>query len=232
METIIDVSGLPGSNLLSAEARRDLSMSLVYQEKRRGEVIFAEGDPTDGIYLLLSGKVKLTRSRDQADTSPGRESLLHLLGPDQMFGELSALDEGRRSSTATAVTRVRLARLPQTALPELLDRHPSIRAALIAQLVHRLRRTDSVVAGLSLNDVTGRVAATLIRLADMVGETRSDGIFVPHDLTQAELASMVGATRETVNRILTDLASRGIIETGFRRLTILDLARLRQRVLR
>ncbi|MDO4784807.1 MAG: Crp/Fnr family transcriptional regulator [Propionibacteriaceae bacterium] len=232
MNTVVSVMALPVFRELSPEAASEFGSALVLRRMRRGEIIFGEHDPADGIYFVLSGKVKLCRGHGNPTAPDNRHSLLRLLGPASIFGELSALDGGRRSSSATAVTAVELARLPQDALRELMARHPSLTAAFIHQLVDRLRRADLVITGLSLNDVPGRVAAMLLHLADAVGEPRPEGILVAHELTQSELAAMVGATRETVNRTLTDLASRGIIDNGFRRLTIRDLARLRQRILR
>lgn len=232
MDTVVSVMALPVFRELAPEAAHEFNSALVLRRMRRGETVFEEHDPADGIYFVLSGKVKLCRGHGSVTAPEGRHSLLRLLGPASVFGELSALDGGCRSSTATAVTAVDLAYLPQDTLHELMARHPSLSTAFIRQLVDRLRRADLVITGLSLNDVPGRVAAMLLHLADAVGETRTEGILVAHELTQSELAAMVGATRETVNRTLTDLAARGIIDNGFRRLTIRDLARLRQRILR
>lgn len=232
MDRMVTVMALPVFRELTPEAACEFGAALKLLKLGRGETIFEEQELADGIYFVLSGKVKLCRGHGTAGSPDARRSLLRLLGPSDVFGELSALDGGRRSSTATAVTAAELAHLPQDALHDLLARHPSLSAAFIGQLVNRLRRADLVITGLSLNDVPGRVAAMLLHLADAVGEECPEGILVAHELTQTELAAMVGATRETVNRTLTDLAARGIIDSGFRRLTIRDIARLRQRILR
>lgn len=225
-------SRMPLLRSLTDEASGELLRSTDPMTVHRGGVIFTTGDVADGVYFLVKGKVKLSRSFDS--TEPGRpavrESLLRLLGPGSMFGELSALDGGHRSSTATAVVETTLAHLPMERLQALMVRRPEIATGFLKQLASRLRWADLVLSGLAVNDVGGRIAATLLYLADALGEPGNGGIVVRHDLTQSELASMVGATRETVNRTLTDLATRGIIDNGIRRLTILDTERLRQRI--
>lgn len=223
---------MPAFRQLAPEVANDVRAALEPLNLRRGHTIFNEGDSASGVYFVVTGKVKLSRSRLPGDRAPaGRgESLLRLLGPGTMFGELSCLDNGRRSSTATTVTSSELAHLPRHDLQRLLDQHPEIASALLLHLTHRLRWADVVMAGLALNDVTGRVAATLVYLAETLGEPNADGLVIAHDLTQAELAAMVGATRETVNRTLTELAGRGLIENGFRKVKILQLDKLQQRI--
>lgn len=197
----------------------------------RGEVIFAEGEFADGFYFVTAGKVKLSR-RDGAETQTGtqRESLLRLLPAGSMLGELSALDDGVRSSTATAVTRCGLLHVPQERLSQVMRDHPDLGTGFLKHFAARLRWAEMVLSELAMHGVPGRVAATLLYLSESVGTVGQSGISVKHDLTQAELASMVGATRETVNRTLTELASRGVISNGVRQVTILDSDKLRELV--
>lgn len=193
----------------------------------RGTVIFTEAEPADGLYFVISGKVKLTRaSQTIIDKSGAKQSLLRLLPAGAMFGELSALDKGSRSSTATAVTNCELRHVSQESLQRVLASHPEVAGGFLRQLAARLRWADLVLSELARNDVPGRVAATLLYLSETVGIPDGESISVRHDLTQAELAAMVGATRETVNRTLTDLASRGVIENGVKKVVILDSLKL------
>ncbi len=209
---------------LDDDAAATLSGSMSPSSLRRGEILFNEGDDGNQLYVVIEGKIKLGR------TSPdGRENLLAILGPGQMFGELSFFDPGPRSATATAVTDVEMKSLGHEALIPVLEAHPVVAQALLNQLAGRLRRTNEVVGDLVFSDVPGRVAKALLDLASRFGRRADDGIHVNHDLTQEELAQLVGASRETVNKALADFASRGWLRLEPRSVVILDLERLQRR---
>jgi CRP-like cAMP-binding protein len=209
---------------LDDEVASALETSMSSSSLRRGEILFSEGDDGNQLYVVTEGKIKLGR------TSPdGRENLLAILGPGQMFGELSFFDPGPRSATATAVTDVELKSLGHEALSPVLNAHPDVAHALLNQLAGRLRRTNEVVGDLVFSDVPGRVAKALLDLASRFGRRADDGIHVNHDLTQEELAQLVGASRETVNKALADFASRGWLRLEPRSVVILDLERLQRR---
>lgn len=209
---------------LDDEAAGALDASMSPLTLRRGEVLFNEGDDGNQLYVVTDGKIKLGR------TSPdGRENLLAILGPSQMFGELSFFDPGPRSATATAVTDVDVRSLGHEALSPVLRDHPDVAMALLNQLAGRLRRTNEVVGDLVFSDVPGRVAKALLDLASRFGRKADDGVHVNHDLTQEELAQLVGASRETVNKALADFASRGWLRLEPRSVVILDLERLQRR---
>jgi CRP-like cAMP-binding protein len=187
-------------------------------------VLFHEGDEGDKLYVVTDGKVKLGRT-----SSDGRENLLAILGPGQMFGELSLFDPGPRSATVTAVTDSTFSSLSHEDLLRWLDGRPGVARGLLSQLAGRLRKANDVVADLVFSDVPGRVAKALLDLADRFGRTADDGVHVHHDLTQEELAQLVGASRETVNKALADFASRGWLRLEPRSVVIMDIERLSRR---
>jgi CRP/FNR family transcriptional regulator, cyclic AMP receptor protein len=191
---------------------------------KKGEVLFHEGDAEDRLYVVVSGKIKLGRSG-----SAGRENLLAVLGPGQMFGELSVFDPGPRSTTATAVTACEIRTLEHDELMGWLTGRPEVAQGLLGQMAARLRRANDVVADLVFSDVPGRVAKQLLELAKRFGESGEDGVHVHHDLTQEELAQLVGASRETVNKALADFASRGWLRLDGKSVIILDPERLARR---
>ena len=210
-----------GLDSAAADALRS-SMSLV--KLRKGQSLFKEGDDGDNLYVVSNGKVKLgTKSPD------GRENLLMILGPGDMFGELSLFDSGPRTATATAVTDSKLLTLGQDKVIPWVKEHPEVSLQLLARLASRLRRTNEVVGDLVFSDVPGRVAKALIDLGVKFGEKRPEGLFVNHDLTQEELAQLVGASRETVNKALADFAQRGWLRLEARSVMILDYERLLKR---
>jgi len=190
----------------------------------RGEVLFREGDTGDRVYVVIDGKVKLGRT-----SSDGRENLLALLGPGQMFGELSLFDPGPRSATVTAVTDTVLLSLANEDMLTWLTGRPEVARGLLLQLGQRLRRSNDTLADLVFSDVPGRVAKALLDLSTRFGVPSEEGVRVVHDLTQEELAQLVGASRETVNKALADFAGRGWLRLEQRSVVILDLERLRRR---
>jgi len=190
----------------------------------KGEILFREGQSEDRLYVVVAGKIKLGRSG-----SAGRENLLAVLGPGQMFGELSVFDPGPRSSTATAVTAAEVRTLEHDELMSWIEGHPEVARSLLGQLAARLRRANDVVADLVFSDVPGRVAKQLLELARRFGDRKDDGVHVHHDLTQEELAQLVGASRETVNKALADFAARGWIRLEPRSVTLLDVERVERR---
>jgi CRP-like cAMP-binding protein len=186
-----------------------------------GHVIFAEGEPGDMLYIVISGKVKIgRRCRD------GRQNLLSIVGPSDTFGELSIFDPGPRNSSATTMTEVWAASMDRDALRAWMADRPEIAERLLRVLARRLRRTNNNVTDLIFTDVPGRVAKQLLLLAQRFGTQEGGATRVTHDLTQEELAQLVGAARETVNKALSDFAQRGWIQIDGKSLLICDSERL------
>ena len=209
---------------LDEESARALRRQMSDVKLSRGEHLFLEGQDGAHLYVVLDGKIKLTRA-----AADGRENLLTVLGPGEMFGELSLFDPRPRTSSASAVTDATLAALGHDALRRTLQDHPEVSLHMLQALARRLRRANDVVADLVFTDVPGRVAKNLLDLADRFGQQEKDGLHVHHDLTQEELAQLVGASRETVNKALADFAARGWLQISARSVLILDPERLRKR---
>ena len=209
---------------LDHEAAAALRASLKEQGYGKGESLFSEGEPGDRMFIVVDGKVKLGQT-----SKDGRESLLGVLGPGEMFGELSLFDPGLRTSTATALTDVTVVSLGHDQLMPWLTGRPELAAALLQALARRLRRTNEAMGDLVFSDVPGRVAKALMDLGEKFGEITPDGLLVSHDMTQEELAQLVGASRETVNKALADFTQRGWIRLESRQVLILDVERLGRR---
>ena len=209
---------------LDDAASASLLANMVSVKISKGTILFAEGDGGDQLYVIAEGKLKLGTS-----SGDGRENLLSILGPGEMFGELSLFDPGPRTSTATAVTDAKLLSLGQEKLLPWLIENPKVSLQLLASLAQRLRRTNEAVGDLVFSDVPGRVAKALIDLGERFGKKTEEGLFVHHDLTQEELAQLVGASRETVNKALADFAGRNWLKLDGRAVLITDFERLSKR---
>lgn len=209
---------------LDVETADSLIEQMGRSHMERGDVLFHEGDPGDRLYVIAEGKIKLGRT-----STDGRENLLAILGPGEMFGELSLFDPGPRTATATAVAETQVLALGNDQLKEFLATRPGVATTLLAALARRLRRTNESLADLVFVDVPGRVAKALLDLAARFGRPLDDGVLVSHDLTQEELAQLVGASRETVNKALADFATRGWLRLEARAVLLQDIDRLKRR---
>jgi CRP/FNR family cyclic AMP-dependent transcriptional regulator len=160
-EVLIRAGIFQGVEPYAAEA---LAQALEIAEFPRGATLFSEGEPGDRLYIVSSGKVKIGRK-----SPDGRENLLMVAGPSDMFGELSIFDPGPRTSSATAVTEVRAYTMDRPALREWIGKRPEIAEQLLRVLARRLRRTNNMLADLIFTDVPGRVAKSLLQLARQFG---------------------------------------------------------------
>lgn len=186
---------------------------------RRGEVIFHMGDPGDALFIVASGAVKI-----MLPSETGEEAILATLRAGDVFGELALLDGAPRSATATALEPTETLVLPRDRFRELLATEPAIRDALLASLAAELRRLTNHVEELHFLDITGRLASRLARLAADTGRRQPDGtIRLGSRLTQADLAAMIGCTRQSVNKLLGLFTDDGLIRLDRDSIVILDL---------
>jgi CRP/FNR family transcriptional regulator, cyclic AMP receptor protein len=189
-----------------------------------GHIIYSEGDPGDCLYIVASGKVKIRRRLPD-----GRELLLGVLGPSDLFGAVSMFDSGKRTADAMAITDVRVVSMDRDALRSLMTGDPEAAEQLLRVLVRRLRLNDTALATLISTDGPGRLAKQLLQLAQRFGKAESDGLRVNHGLTQEEIARLIGASRETVNKALANFTHRGWIRVDGKSVLIREPERLARR---
>ena len=167
----------------------------------KSTIIVSEGDRTDSLYIILEGRVKAFVSDDR-----GHEVVLSTQGPGEYFGEM-VLDEGPRSASVMTLEPSRFLVVPKKDFRDFVARNPAFALSLLEKLIHRARALTESVKSLALMDVYGRVARLLLELA----EERDGALVIGERLTQQEIASRVGASREMVSRILKDLSTGGYI---------------------
>jgi CRP/FNR family cyclic AMP-dependent transcriptional regulator len=209
---------------VEATAVRALTEGLRPVHVKSGHTFFAEGQPGDRLYIIISGKVKIGRR-----SPDGREGLFTMRGPSESFGELSVFDPGPRTSTATAVNDVCVVPVEGATLRAWIADRPEIAERLLRVLARRLRRTDDILSDLILTDVPGRLAKQLLRLAQRFGVQENGAMRVTHDLTQEELAQLIGSSRETVNKALSDFSQRGWIRLEGKSVVIAESGHLARR---
>jgi CRP/FNR family transcriptional regulator, cyclic AMP receptor protein len=187
--------------------------SLMAYEK--GAVILRQGDIADSFFVIVAGQVKVYME-DENDST--REVILKTLGPGEFFGEIPMFDQEPRSANVAALERCHLQVLSYRAFQKAIEQSPDIAASVMGTLAKRLRHADRRIGTLALMDISARVSRTLMELAIVSNGRRVVG----EPFTQKDLASMIGASREMVNRTLKDLQGEGYINVQRKSITILD----------
>ncbi len=191
----------------------------------RDEVVFYQGDPGDSFYVILTGQVKVSVSSPE-----GQEAILVMLDDGESFGELALLDEQPRSATIEATRPTEVLVMRKDEFHRLIHSHPDIALHLLRVMTKRLRDTDQLVQDAAFLDVAERLAKKLLALVESHGRKTERGTELDIHLTQQDLAAMIGATRESVNKQLGAFRDRGILSVDRQRITILKLDVLRDRV--
>jgi CRP-like cAMP-binding protein len=214
---------MPFLDALTAEEVAELRA--LGRERRYGPgvTVFHQDDEAGPVAVLLKGRTKVLSL-----TPDGRDVILAVRGPGELIGELAALDDEPRQATVVTLEPVEALVLVRTAFTGLLERRPRVALAVVRTVAERLRYADAQQAAFATQDVPGRVAGRLAELAARFGRADGDRIEIDLPLSQEELASWTGASREAVAKALQQLRGLRIIETGRRRITVLDAQGLRR----
>ncbi|AST34712.2 Crp/Fnr family transcriptional regulator [Ralstonia solanacearum] len=186
-----------------------------------GEALFRRGDPSDGLYCVVDGAIRVGATR-----ADGRESLLAVLEPVNWFGEIGVFDRQARTHDAHADGDTLLLHMPQPPLAALLDRSPESLRAIALLLTHKLRLTFTVLEETTLLPAAERVARRLLLMADGYGDLRLGTRRVLR-VPQEQLAQLLALSRQTVNQVLKDFETRGLLRLAYGEIELLDFAGLR-----
>ncbi|NLD68172.1 MAG: cyclic nucleotide-binding domain-containing protein [Limnobacter sp.] len=168
----------------------------------RGRTIVSEGEPSQSLYILLSGRAKVQRS-----DSEGKEVILSVLGSGDWFGEMSMIDDAPRSASIITLESCDFMSIDKASFKAILEQSPTVCMAIMRQLVARLREADRKIETLALLDVYGRVARVLLDFSEDVDGER----IVKNRLPRQEIAKMIGASREMVSRVMKGLETDGFV---------------------
>lgn len=215
----------PLSVLRDDEVDRLLSLAI---ERRydRGSVLMHQGDAGQDIHVLVSGRVRVV-----VGTTDGEEILVALRGPGDVLGELAVLDPAPRTATVSALEDVDALIVRGPDFLRFLRDHAHVTFSMLQLVVRRLRESDRRLVDGRAEDTVTRLARHLLELAARYGAPADDGLLLDVPLSQEQLASWVGASREAVNAALGDLRERGTLATGRMRITLLDVETLRETAL-
>jgi CRP/FNR family transcriptional regulator len=202
-----------------ADALTEVAAAAQPRRVQAGDVLVVEGDPCQGLYVVIAGRVKVAKV-----STEGREQIFLILGPGRTFNDVPVFDHGSNPANVEALEDGSVALLPAAAMRALMRRHPAIAVAAVRVLASRLRTMTLMVEGLAFRNVTARVAK-VIRDCAAGEQLLVEG--VPHacaHITQQNLAALTGSVREVVQRALKTLESAGAIRLGRARIEVLDAA--------
>ena len=204
---------VPLFSSLSDEQLRMLAPGIQLRSYPRNTFILRAGEPTDALYVILSGRVKVLIPDEE-----GREVILSTMGPRDFFGEMGLLDDQPRSASVETLEPCETLRLAKNGFMACLRGNPDLAMEIIRSLVRRLREADRKIESLALIDVYGRVARLIMDMAEEI-----DGAWIVQRAPpKQEIAHMIGASREMVSRVVKDLQQKGLIRAEKRKIIVLD----------
>lgn len=196
---------VPLFSMLTADQAQAIADSVSKRRFRRGELVVEQGRKSNALFILLNGRARVLTS-----DARGREVILAVLESGDYVGEMSLIDNEPHSATVRAEVQTDMLVLQRTDFARCLPENSTLSYAILRGLVRRLRNADRQIESLALLDVYGRVARTLLDMA----ETDAEGVqIIRHKVSRQDMAKVVGASREMVSRVMKDLEERGVIET-------------------
>ena len=223
----MSATGTANCGFLGGLAAAERDALLEHGRKRRytaGDTLFHEGDASDWVAVLLSGRVKVSYFAES-----GTEVMLAVRDPGDLLGELSALDGTPRSATVTAMEPAEALVLTAAAFRVFLESYPRLALELVQSLVARLRDADVKRVEFGAYDSVGRVARRLVELTERFGRDTAAGTLIELPITQQELAGWTGTSRESVAKALQTLRRLDWVDTGRKQLVVRDVEALRRR---
>ena len=214
----------PAFAALPARELETLGTTAVEERRRARDYIFMEGDPSRWLCVVKSGHVKILRQ-----SRTGKDVVLELLGPGEIFGAVAVIERRPYPATAQASESAVIVKVPAEAVVALADRYPSIIKEIALMIGRRLRAAHDSVTSLAVDPVEARVATALLRLADREGARDRGRVTLPFHLTRQSLADMTGTTVETAIRIVSRWQKDGWLVDDGGRLILTDVEALRAR---
>jgi len=193
---------------LSTDDRQRLAAVAHTREFEKGAPLFGEGDPSEALYTVVTGRVKVFKT-----TARGTDVILEIFGPGEAVGAVAVYESRAYPASAVAIEPTTCLLIPRQAFFSLLETHPMMVRGLLVGLTHRLMELTSRLTQLSGGRVEARLARFLLKLANDIGQRRPDGVFIPLALSRQEIADMIGTTIETSIRIMSRWGKEDVVRT-------------------
>jgi CRP/FNR family cyclic AMP-dependent transcriptional regulator len=225
-EALAFLGSIPLFAEVDRETLSDISARIQFRTFGNGMTLFHQDMPGMTLYMIAEGYVRLY-SMGQT----GQEFTYYIYGPTEVFGELSLLDNGYHAASCITLTPIKIWLLSKDHLFEVLQEYPAINIRLLRIIASRVRSTTRKAEAMAFQDVQGRLAYEMLDLEKKCGHEAEEGILIDIPLNQNDLASMVGATRESVNKALSTFRSKNLIKMSGPNIVITDRRGLEQMLL-
>ncbi len=219
---IQDLKIIPLFSELNDDDLAKIAKISVQQSYKKDNMVLIEEEVGATMFIILSGRIKISRISDE-----GREVILSILVDGDFFGEMAILDGQTRSANAVTLDNTEMMIIRREDFLQMLYDFPQITINLLKELAHRLRRSDAQIKSLSLQNALGRVASTILRIADDAGIIKQGIVEISHMPPQQDMANMAGTSRETISRVIKTLGQLGYLKKQGSKLFILDYDRFR-----
>jgi CRP/FNR family transcriptional regulator len=220
--TMFDIKKVSIFNALTSEDARETSRYLVPESYSKKEFIFSEGDPSDWLYIVKSGKVKITKLSHE-----GKEIILEIVPPNEIFGGIAVARGFPYPANAVAMEDTEVFKMSRKNLLSIMDRFPNLMYCMAVNIGDRIKGTHETLKSIALEKVESRIASLLIKLSDKAGEKVPEGVAISMKLTKQDIAEMVGTTVETSIRTISKLTKAGLVAAKAGRIIIRDLEKLK-----
>lgn len=217
-EKLEDLKRIPIFSALNDEELKEIQSYLSKENFKKKQEIFSEGDPSDWFYILINGKVKITKM-----SVDGREIIIELISPPDFFGGFAVLKGFPYPANAVAMEDSNVIKISRHNLLKVIDRFPNVMYDMAANLGDRIREFHDTLKNIALERVESRIAALLLKLADKTGEKKDKTILINMRLTKQDIAEMVGTTVETTIRVMSKFKKSGFIDDKDGKVLIKDI---------
>jgi CRP/FNR family transcriptional regulator len=213
---------MPLFSYLNEQQLDEVDNLIMERTYRKGRIIIVEEEPGEAVFFLIEGRVKISKQ-----TEDGREQILHFIHPGEVFAEVVLFDGGPYPATAEVVEDSKIGLIRNPDMERIILENPGIALGMLKIMSKRLRVAQKQINELALMDTSRRMASTLMFLAAEQGVSADRGIVIDMSLTNQDLASMIGTSRETANRILSDMRRQKAIQVNKKQIIVSDMKRLK-----
>ncbi len=219
---MFDITQIPIFKTLSPQEAKEISPYLLSGKFRKKESIFSEGDPSEWLYIVKKGKVKITKISHE-----GKEIILEIISPLEFFGGIAVIRGFPYPANAVAMEDTEVVKISRKNLLSIMDRYPGLMYCMATNIGDRIKGSHETLKSIALEKVESRIASLLIKLSDKAGEKTAEGLAITMKLTKQDIAEMVGTTVETSIRTMSKLNKAGLVVSRAGRFVIRDLEKLR-----
>lgn len=219
---MVDLKNIPVFSTLGAADAAEVRPYLMHAKFKKKEVIFSEGDPSEWLYIVTKGKVKITKL-----SSGGREIILEIISPMDFFGGVAVIRGFPYPANAVAMEDSEVLKISRTDLMRVLDRFPNLMYCMAMNMGDRIKGSHEALKNIAVEKVESRIASLLIKLADKTGIKMNDAVTIDMKLTKQDLAEMVGTTVETSIRTMSKFKKLGVVAEKAGKIVIKDVSRLK-----